>query len=378
MGLFRGPPHARHPKYHAGVFVCNYFVRGIDPGLQFEKIFVVGLPSRTDRRDGMVLQAALSNMDIEFIDGVAGADVPDKAIPMNKGQERLRDASIGSWRAHMNAIREVVHRNLSSALILEDDVDWDIRIRSQLADFALAAHALTQPVRGSPPSSPTYMDPTYPHPLPSSPDSLPEFPFTALPPTTPPSHSPYGDAWDVLWIGHCGMHFPFPQHPHTPKARIIRAADATVAPPKNLWTFNIPFTLKKDYPPHTRAYHHVQEGVCTLGYAVSQKGARKLLYEVGLKGVDAAFDLLLRYYCEGEKGRAAGRQCLTTQPGLFQHHRPAGPASAMSDIGDHGDGWRERGMTDMVRWSVRLNAEVLLEGGTEFGDQFPGEERGAE
>jgi hypothetical protein len=54
----------------------------------------------------MVLQAALSNMEIEFIDGVAGADVPDKAVPMAKDKERLKDASIGSWRAHMNAIRE--------------------------------------------------------------------------------------------------------------------------------------------------------------------------------------------------------------------------------------------------------------------------------
>lgn len=74
--------------------------------LQFEKIFVVGLPSRSDRRDGMVLQAALSDMEIEFIDGVLGKDVPDKAVPMAKGRERLPDASIGSWRAHMNAIRE--------------------------------------------------------------------------------------------------------------------------------------------------------------------------------------------------------------------------------------------------------------------------------
>jgi hypothetical protein len=74
--------------------------------VQFEKIFVVGLPSRTDRRDGMVLQAALSNMSIEFIDGVVGSEVPDKAIPKAKGRERLKDASIGSWRAHMNAIRE--------------------------------------------------------------------------------------------------------------------------------------------------------------------------------------------------------------------------------------------------------------------------------
>jgi hypothetical protein len=207
---------------------------------------------------------------------------------------------------------------------------------------------------------------------------LPDLSFSSLPATTPPTTSPYGDSWDVLWIGHCGMHFPFERSPHVPKARVIRENDVTVAPKKSLWTFNIPFTLKEKYPPHTRAYHHVQEGVCTLGYAVSQKGAQKLLYEVGLKGVTAAFDLLLRWYCEGEKGRGAGRQCLTTQPGLFQHHRPAGLASAMSDIGNHGDGWRENAMTDMVRWSVRLNADVLLDGGTEFRDQFPDEEAGPE
>lgn len=88
------------------MFNYFYFVPDINLDLQFEKIFVVGLPSRTDRRDGMALQAALTNMEIEFIDGVAGADVPDKAVPMEKGKERLKDASIGSWRAHMNAIRE--------------------------------------------------------------------------------------------------------------------------------------------------------------------------------------------------------------------------------------------------------------------------------
>jgi hypothetical protein len=67
----------------------------------------------------------------------------------------------------------------------------------------------------------------------------------------------------------------------------------------------------------------------------------KLLHEVGLKGVTHAFDLLLRYHCEEENGRARGRQCLTTQLGLFQHHGVAGPASAESDIGDHGDEWRD-------------------------------------
>jgi hypothetical protein len=170
------------------------------------------------------------------------------------------------------------------------------------------------------------------------------------------------------------MHFPFEHSENIPKTRIIRFNDETVAPKKNLWTINIPFTLKESYPEHTRAYHHAQEGVCSLGYALSQRGAQKLLYEVGLKNVDEPYDILLRYFCEGDKMRAPGRRCLTTQPALFHHHRAAGPRSGMSDIGDHGDEYNEKAMTDMVRWSVRLNAEALMEGRTDFWDQYPDEE----
>jgi GR25 family glycosyltransferase involved in LPS biosynthesis len=269
-------------------------------------------------------------------------------------------------------VHRIVHRNLTSALILEDDVDWDIRFRDQLHDFALSAHALTQPLRGRPG---VYTDPTYPIPSDDSSKSVPELDFHHLPATIPPITSPYGDNWDLLWVGHCGMHFPFPDSRTVPKARIIRLNDNTVAPKKNLWTFNIPFTLKESYPEHTRAYHHVQEGVCTLGYALSRRGAQKLLYEVGLKDVDTAYDLLLRAYCEGDRGRKAGRQCLTTQPSLFHHHRPAGRVGDMSDISDHGGEWREKAVTDMVRWSVRLNAEALMEGREEEGfvDQYPDE-----
>lgn len=54
----------------------------------------------------MVLQAALSNMELDFVDGVNGKEVPDKAIPKTYKYERPPDAVVGSWRAHMNAIRE--------------------------------------------------------------------------------------------------------------------------------------------------------------------------------------------------------------------------------------------------------------------------------
>lgn len=136
-------PNASRPKDRLFVDITNNT-------LGFEKILVVGMPSRTDRRDGMTLQAALSNMEIEFIDSSDGTDIPDKALPNMDGHERLPGPVIGSWRGHVNAIREVVRRNLTSALIMEDDTDWDIRVRQQLQNFARSSRALTQPCKDMP------------------------------------------------------------------------------------------------------------------------------------------------------------------------------------------------------------------------------------
>ncbi|KAF7542521.1 hypothetical protein G7046_g10157 [Stylonectria norvegica] len=193
----------------------------------------------------MVLQAALSGLDVQFIDGVLGKDVPENAVPTKPGHGGLRGPQAGSWRAHMNAIQEIVRRNLTSALILEDDTDWDIRLKHQLHDFALSSHALLQPLV-EPPN--LYADPTYPEPSKDSPGVTPDIPFHHLPFTVPPSTSPYGDKWDLLWLGHRGMHFPFPSNEGIPKGRSIHASDDTVAQKKYLWGYNSPFTLKEKYP----------------------------------------------------------------------------------------------------------------------------------
>ena len=56
----------------------------------------------------MVLSAALSDIQVEFVDGVIGKDVVDKAIPVKPGHNRMPDPVIGCWRAHMDAIEEFV------------------------------------------------------------------------------------------------------------------------------------------------------------------------------------------------------------------------------------------------------------------------------
>ncbi|KAI2470590.1 glycosyltransferase family 25 protein [Annulohypoxylon bovei var. microspora] len=343
--------------------------------LGFEKIFVIGLPSRTDRRDGMVLVAALSNLEIEFVDGVDGKDVPDKAL-LGSSQEfkRLDDPVIGAWRAHMNVIQEVVRRNLSSALIMEDDADWDVRIRDQLHDFALASHALTQPLLGSPNLPPAYADPTYPNGT-LGPPSVPDLSFASLPTTLTPTTSPYGDAWDVLWAGHCGMAFPFTHNAALPKGRVVHTPDASV--PQRRYV-DVRSGLPQLYADHTRVYHHVQDACCSLAYAVSRAGARQVLREVGLKDANQPFDLQLKSFCEGggSPDRGGPHRCLTAQPGLFQIHRARGPRGANSDIADHGDGVQQ-GETRMVRWSVRMNLDALVRGRRDgLVDQWPDVDEG--
>ncbi|KAB5559715.1 glycosyltransferase family 25 protein [Coniochaeta sp. 2T2.1] len=334
--------------------------------LGFERIFVVGMPSRTDRRDGISLQAALGNLEVEFIDSTDDTSVSDKAIPTIDDHERLANPVIGSWRGHIDAIREVVRRNLTSALIMEDDVDWDIRIRQQLQRFAQASRALTQPLLGW---KDVYADPTYPL-ADRATNQTWQFDLDSVPKTVEPQRSPYGDDWDVLWLGQCGQMFPRPEDKNVPKGRAVQHNDETVAQKRYLRSVLEPFEYAEQYPDHTRVVHHVQDGACSLAYAVSQRGARAMLNEIGLGNLNAAFDLLLHWSCSGEFGRGYHR-CLTVQAGLFQHHRPAGRKSKDSDISAHGDELREKAMTEEIRWSVRLNADTLLEGRDNFVDQYP-------
>lgn len=74
---------------------------------QFEKIFVINAPWRTDRKDSMSLAASYSGMNLDWIDGVDAEQIVEKAYP--PGNHRfMPHGNLGSWRAHMNAVREYV------------------------------------------------------------------------------------------------------------------------------------------------------------------------------------------------------------------------------------------------------------------------------
>lgn len=51
----------------------------------------------------MSLAAALSGLQIEYIDGVT--EVDDEALPPGGKESNLGKGMLGSWRAHLNAVK---------------------------------------------------------------------------------------------------------------------------------------------------------------------------------------------------------------------------------------------------------------------------------
>ena len=254
------------------------------------------------------------------------------------------DSSCSLLCLHNSARLSIVHNNITSALIMEGDVDWDVRVHSMARDFAMASTALLKDLSAT-------------------------IDFRDVPTTAYDQVSPYGDGWDVLWLGHCGMSLPSPGHSNG-EGRVIQYNDPTVPETQYLhsWDFKRPTPLMI-YPNHTRVVTHESKGVCSLAYAISQAGARKLLYNLGVRLLDNPFDLMLKNFCEEKHGNEKN-VCLSAIPQLFDSYRPAGSTLGDSDMRDKG-GFRAKAVTRNLRWSVRMNMERILRGETEYDDQYP-------
>ena len=291
--------------------------------MQFEKIFAISLPERTDKQDGMTVAASLSNISVEFLPGVYGADVSPKARPL--GFDRKLTV-VGSWRAHMNVAAKMVAENIQTALIFEDDADWDVALKYQMVEFARGSRFL----------------------LNTSPRKQPK--------------SPYGDGWDMLWLGHCGIL----EQPSDPRRWII-PDDPTVAPSdfhKHL--VDTP-TIEPFGKEHTRMIFRSANGCCVAAYALSLSGARKTLNMMSLRAWDGPVDWGWNDLC---RDQITNFTCIAPFPQLFGPHRAAGNQSRWSDIETiAGEDLPGKAHSLYLVFPTRLNIEALLTGSTRFQSQ---------
>ncbi|GAQ12274.1 hypothetical protein ALT_9595 [Aspergillus lentulus] len=292
--------------------------------LGFEHIYAIGLKERTDKRDFLTLASHAAGFKVEWIDGVRPDDLDPRSLPNGLNGTDLKPTALACWRAHMNALRMVLQNSYTTALILEDDADWDVAIKRQLREFARGVRQLNGE-------------------------------------ETAPKKDPYGTNWDILWIGGCASgpganettFFAIPEDPTVPS---VDKRDGWGGPLD---------TWKEQYPnlpvESTRFLYRAEMGCCTYGYAVTREGAKKILAALSVDRLDCAVDNAMSDLCAGINGRRQ-LKCFATFPNLIGTYRHAGPASRDSDINGGDDTtFHEAEAWNMV-YSTRLNIHRLVAG----------------
>lgn len=193
----------------------------------------------------------------------------------------------------------IIDAGWSSALIIEDDVDWDLNIKSQMQHLANSSRTLGN--GGLDPSE--WMT------------------------STTPTDNPYGNGWDMLWLGPC-INPPAP-----PDSQLFPGEDGSQAH----WVY------------------YAREALgCSWGYAVTRQSAIALF--AWLQDLDGSVDYAMSRWC----GR---NRCIVVWPELIGCHRPAGgPRRGSDNTPLQEDEDREKGWTRNIMHSTIV--EVLDKFGT--------------
>ena len=83
----------------------------------FDKIFVLTIPSFTDRIENM--KQRLEGVDYEFFCGTYGGDLD--VTPYREAGSRLTRGQLSCALSHYNIYKKIVEEDIQNALILEDD-----------------------------------------------------------------------------------------------------------------------------------------------------------------------------------------------------------------------------------------------------------------
>ncbi|KAJ5609474.1 hypothetical protein N7528_010041 [Penicillium herquei] len=309
--------------------------------LGFGKVFAINLPSRPDKSDNIALGSSVSDFLVDLIDGVLPEDISTKSYPYVRlyhtpssilRQHQLTFSQLQNWnydhkpseyaarRAHVNGMKRIVRDRIGSAIIMEDDADWDVNIKTQLQSFALGVRAL----QGT---------------------------------TNTPCSSPYGDDWDILWIGHCGIEckedLPFYRTPNDP----------TVPEPRHfLPYFRDPPSFERS--DEARLTCTANDGVCSSMYAVSYHGAQRILAALSVNPSGLAEEINIGAQFDVSLGRMCGKgylRCFAPYPALTGAFRSAGSAEKASDI--HNEEGEPVGFASWgVLYSTMLNVNRILNG----------------
>ncbi|KAK9388143.1 hypothetical protein V1515DRAFT_597846 [Lipomyces mesembrius] len=224
--------------------------------LGFGGIAYLSMPYRSDRQDAMELLGSVYGINFTYIPGVDGAEIAEKAKPLHSYW--LRPPELGCWRAHVDAWRYLLQSDFETLLVLEDDVDFDANIHDIFE--LLSTQMQHNRIR-----------------------------------TTPPTEhekkaAPYGLDWDVLYVGQCS------DRSNENRQDLVHIYEDPNVPSRHD-TFDHFVGQLQSLGIHgrnlgkMRAIAPAWSPVCTMGYAITRKGAERLILDLSYRGITAAIDI---------------------------------------------------------------------------------------
>lgn len=184
-------------------------------------------------------------------------------------------------------------------LILEDDVDWDIHLRTSQVP-AVAAGVRKLLLHEYDPQNLARLSPT-----------------AYLDPKKAGGYWSKSQNWDIMYLGHCGDMFPPKKWRNNTAIPRAIFADPTMPDHENMHYFTRNFLDNLELPPQTRAVHKSVSPLCTFGFALTRQAAHRLLYDIAPREPDGgclAYDVRVLEAC-----RDLGLRCWTANPELFHH-----------------------------------------------------------
>ena len=281
--------------------------------LGFGTILAVSRP-HSRRQPGLLWAANLT--DLEIIIPFQSEWTETKLRAFRLGSDSaISEGSARAWLGHLNALRWFLETEKETALVREDDVDWDINVRSH--QIPLLASAIRKLLRNASSVHPSAY-------------------------WVPPSQ------WDILYPGYCDDALPSSSNAFLTHPRLLYP-DATALEHTLLHPDTYNFLRFLRVPESTRLVHRTFAPFCTFAYAVTRSSAARIVREYARKrkGV-SAFDVQLLIACREEL------RCFSVAPELF-HHVDGDSVIAGVNNGD-GESVDEMGGLGKGTWNVRCGA----------------------
>lgn len=318
------PPANRFPLPHTYTGQAHSPESAYNATWGFGKIYALNLARRPDKVDQLTLMSKVSGMSLEFWHPVPGDQLREEGLPPHG--DDLSIGIAGCYRGHADIWRKIIDGPEETALVIEDDVDWEVDWRDAISRLVMPfSTLLSSEANDGQLRQPSEADPWS-----------------------------YRD-WDTLFLGACtekvmqaGQHPPDVDLDHLP---VVIWNDTTVAH-SDAWSRSFTDIFKAynatipvwDTPSAERQRLVARSvwPICTGSYAITKRGAARALYKASRRLLPVDVSL-------GDAVLSGALKSYTVVPSLISQYKvektttETGRTSLNSDLHriDHPDGKKE-------------------------------------